>query len=641
MFAMTFFIVLFIVLMQFLWKYMDDLVGKGLGFGVLAELFFYAALSMIPMALPLAILLASLMSFGNLGEKSELTAIKASGIPLIQVMSPLIVLITIIAVGAFFFQNDVLPKAQVKMWTLLFSARQKSPELEIPEGSFYDQITGYNLYVKKKNPDTGMLYGAMIYDVGHGDNPTILLADSARLAFTPDMDYLYLHLWSGEQFENLREQNVNSNNIPFRRESFVDKELLIPFDANFNRLNEEGMRSQYVGKNISELRTSIDSLSRRVDSIGNRTADGFTTLAFPTLAPAMGQKIEIKHEDGKKIARSKKETEKKAVNPISLDSLLLALSPAQRDQVFSGAFALQSQRKSEQEFRAVQVGDEKGRLIRHRIELIKKYTLSVACIIFLFIGAPLGAIIRKGGLGAPMVISVMLFLVYYIIDNTGFKMAREGIWQAWAGMWLSTFVLLPLGIFVTYKAMNDSAVFNPDLYKTWARRLLGLPESRQVTRKEVVINDIDRPVVLADLDRLQRRSQAWLSRYSRRQSYRDYWMKPLRRHPVAVLGDETDALVAVLNDSRNLKIIDKLNDYPILMWLWIYCPFRSLKVRKVLMWFAPAGIIFYLLSIPYTRRLHDDITRIDKTTAALQGIIAEIVSTENSNDSDSSDSSAR
>ena len=512
------------------------------------------------------------------------------------------------------------------MWTLLFSARQKSPELEIPEGSFYDQITGYNLYVRKKNPDTGMLYGAMIYDVGHGDNPTILLADSARLAFTPDMDYLYLHLWSGEQFENLREQNMNSNNIPFRRESFVDKELLIPFDANFNRLNEEGMRSQYVGKNISELRTSIDSLSRRVDSIGNRTAEGFTTLAFPTLAPAMGQKVKVKYQGGKKIAEKQKEPGKKAVNPVSLDSLLLALSPAQRDQVFSGAFALQSQRKSEQEFRAVQVGDEKGRLIRHRIELIKKYTLSVACIIFLFIGAPLGAIIRKGGLGAPMVISVMLFLVYYIIDNTGFKMAREGIWQAWAGMWLSTFVLLPLGIFVTYKAMNDSAVFNPDLYKIWARRLLGLPEGRQVTRKEVVINDIDRPVVMAGLDRLQRRSQAWLKRYPRRQSYRDYWMNPLRRHPVAVLGDETDALVVVLNDSRNLKIIDKLNDYPILMWLWIYCPFRNLKVRKALMWSAPAGIIFYLLSIPYTRRLHDDITRIDKTTAALQGIIAEMIS---------------
>ena len=223
LFAMTFFIVLFIVLMQFLWKYIDDLVGKGLSVGVLAELFFYAAVSMVPMALPLAILLASLMTFGNFGEKFELTAMKASGISLLRVMQPLIIFIGFIAVGAFFFQNDVLPKAQVKMWTLLFSMKQKSPELEIPEGTFYDQIPGYNLFVKHKNQDTGMLYDVMIYDISHGgDNATILLSDSARLAFTPDMRYLYLHLMTGEQFENLREQTNIDRNVPFRRETFLD-----------------------------------------------------------------------------------------------------------------------------------------------------------------------------------------------------------------------------------------------------------------------------------------------------------------------------------------------------------------------------------------------------------------------------------
>ena len=212
LFAMTFFIVLFIVLMQFLWKYIDDLVGKGLSFGVLGELFFYAAVSMVPMALPLAILLASLMTFGNLGEKFELTAMKASGISLIRVMAPLIVTVGTIAVGAFFFQNDILPKAQVKMWTLLFSMRQKSPELEIPEEVFYDQIPGYNLYVKHKNRDTGMLYDVMIYDVSRGgDNATVITSDSARLALTPDMKYLYLRLWQGEQFENLRDQNSRAS----------------------------------------------------------------------------------------------------------------------------------------------------------------------------------------------------------------------------------------------------------------------------------------------------------------------------------------------------------------------------------------------------------------------------------------------
>ena len=180
---MTFFIVLFIVLMQFLWKYIDDLVGKGLSFDVLGELFFYAAVTLVPMALPLAILLASLMTFGNLGERSELTAIKASGISLLNVMKPLIILVMAIAVGAFFFQNDILPKAQVKMWTLLFSMKQKSPEVEIPEGVFTTRFPGYNLYVKSKNQQTGVLYDVMIYDISWGgDNSTILLADSARMA---------------------------------------------------------------------------------------------------------------------------------------------------------------------------------------------------------------------------------------------------------------------------------------------------------------------------------------------------------------------------------------------------------------------------------------------------------------------------
>lgn len=610
MFAMTFFIVLFIVLMQFLWMHMDDLIGKGLSVSVLGELFFYAALTMTPMALPLAILLASLMSFGNLGEKSELTAIKASGVSLLRVMAPLIVLISFIAVGAFFFQNNVLPKAQVKMWTLLFSARQKSPELEIPEGSFYDQITGYNLYVKSKNRETGMLYNTMIYDLSHGDNSTILLADSARLAFTPDMQYLYLHLWSGEQFENLRGQNSNSRNIPFRRESFADKELLIPFDANFNRLNEEGMRSQYVGKNISELRHSIDSLTRHIDSISTRNADGFQTQVFPVMSMSL-----VNTEQNDTLwTRAEK-------NSLSLDSMLLALTPAQRDGVFNAAYNLQQQRKGEQEFRAVQMKDEKLRLRRHHIELIKKFTLSVACIIFLFIGAPLGAIIRKGGLGAPMVISIMLFLIYYIIDNTGFKMAREGIWQPWAGMWLSTFILLPLGIFVTWKAMNDSAVFNADLYKEWFRCLLGLPEQRQITKKEVIINDLDPSLVNKGLAYLIRRSDAWLNVHKRRQSYRRYWMEPYRRHPIAVLGHRTDEFVKYMSDSRDLKIIDMLNHYPVLEWLWIYCPFRSLKVRKILMWFAPAGIIFYLVSLPYTHRLNDEVRRIGDTSRRLDAYL--------------------
>ncbi|MDE6174754.1 MAG: LptF/LptG family permease, partial [Duncaniella sp.] len=271
LFMMTFCICLFIVLMQFLWRYIDDLVGKGLGVDVIAELFFYAALTMIPMALPLAILLASLMTFGNLGEQFELTAMKASGISLLRTMAPLIVLMVMIATGAFFFQNDVLPVAQTKMWTLLYSMRQKSPELEIPEGVFYDQIPGYNLFVQEKNRETGVLYEMMIYDVSKGfENSSIILADSGKMSITPDKTHLFLRLWNGESFENIKDAGAsNMRNVPYRRESFSQKDIMLKFDANFNRMDEQGMRSQYVGKNMAELQASIDSMGHRVDSIGD------------------------------------------------------------------------------------------------------------------------------------------------------------------------------------------------------------------------------------------------------------------------------------------------------------------------------------------------------------------------------------
>jgi lipopolysaccharide export system permease protein len=609
LFAMTFFIVLFIVLMQFLWRYIDDLVGKGLSVGLLGELFFYAAVSMVPMALPLAILLASLMTFGNLGEKSELTAIKASGVSLVKAMSPLIVLISLVAVGAFFFQNDVLPRAQVKMWTLLFSARQKSPELEIPEGAFYDQIPGYSLYVKHKNRDTGMLHDVMIYNVQKGgENATILVADSARLAFTKDSRYLYLHLFQGEQFENLRDQKAGSANVPFRRESFLDKEVLIAFDNNFNRLDEGGMRSQYVGKNMQELQQSLDSLSVRIDSIGRDAGQQFDrNLAYMELARPSGSSKEAKPVSSAGEPSSAGVGVGANVAKLNLDSLLRSFEPSKLDGVFAGARSAMGRQKMEVEFRALQMNDEWKRFRRHQIELIKKFTLSVACIIFLFIGAPLGAIIRKGGLGTPLVISVLLFLFYYIIDNTGYKLARDGHWVVWVGMWLSTFVLLPLGIFVTYKAMNDSAVFNPDLYREWLRRRLGLPESRHVPLKEVIINDIPTGVAVAYAENLMLDSFAWLTTHKSRPSYAAYWSGIYIPGDIDRIGEEADKLVTLLSDSRDPVVIDRLNRFPTTRSLWILCPAKNPGLRKLLKWVFPVGALLYLLSLPYARRVYNEI----------------------------------
>lgn len=610
LFAMTFFIVLFIVLMQFLWRYIDDLVGKGLSIDVIGELFFYAAVSMVPMALPLAILLASLMTFGNLGEKFELTAMKASGISLLRVMAPLIVLIGGVAVGAFFFQNDVLPKAQVKMWTLLFSMRQKSPELEIPENVFYDQIPGFNLYVTKKNRDTGMLHGVTIYDVSGGaDNASVITADSALLAFTPDMRYLYLHLYHGEQFENLRDQNQRGSgiNTPFRRESFIDKQVLIPFDANFNRLDEEGMRKQYVGKNIAELRQTMDSVSRRIDSIGRMETpvlmrSELSMIADNRRASEGTFPVKVNFED---------------VNPLKIDTLIKGLDDRRQLEIYNSAASISKRRQEMLVFRAQMMADEKKNLRRHDIELIKKFTLSVACIIFFFIGAPLGAIIRKGGLGTPLVISILLFLIYYIIDNTGYKMARDGRVEVWIGMWLSTFILAPLGVYVTRTAMNDSAVWDKDKYIAFLRRLVGARGRRSIASKEVIINEISPATAIDMLRRLSREASALGERYAKLLSYKKYWLTGISAQRVKILARHLEKTIIYLSDSRDPQVIGKLADFPVLRQVWAYHPSHNRKLSIAMMIFFPAGLPVYFAGLQAQKDLRSDCRQIAERCATL------------------------
>lgn len=679
LFAMTFFIVLFIVLMQFLWRYIDDLVGKGFSIGVLAELFFYAAVSMVPMALPLAILLASLMTFGNLGEKFELTAMKASGISLIRVMSPLTVLISLVAVGAFFFQNNVLPHAQVKMWTLLFSMRQTSPELEIPEGVFYDQITGYNLYVEKKNRDTGMLYNVMIYDASNGgDNATILLADSARLAMAPDLKHLFLHLYTGEQFENLRDQSSGTAGfVPFRRESFQDKQILIPFDAGFSRMDEEGMRNQYVGKNMTQLLATIDSLTYRVDSIGKENTEYIENYVLPTYAVVKrkdksetkvaevseiteentGRNPEHTSEDrtpggpqgpvseensrdvrNSEVAHMENRVEKptgkkeKTYNPVrtfSVDSLLQKIGTDRARDLISGAQGISRNHQSELEFKALYMYEEKKSIRRHGIELYRKFTLSVACLIFFFIGAPLGAIIRKGGLGTPLVISIILFLVYYIIDNAGYKMARDGRWPVWAGMWLSSVILAPLGVYVTWKAMNDSVIFNKDLYVNLIRKILGIRGERHVDYKEVVMNEFnasvthDKAVETTDICRaLLKRIPALLPSLNPMKCIRAYVRYCISGLPSSMtrrLPALIDETVEELTDSRNTKLLGLLPKYPVVRNLWVYRPVHIKWGGIVLAVVFPIGIPVWCAGIFQLRILRKDlqaVKEISETVAA-------------------------
>lgn len=618
LFAMTFFICLFIVLMQFLWRSIDDLVGKGLGIGVIAELFFYAALTMIPMALPLAILLASLMTFGNLGERFELTAMKASGVSLIKTMRPLIVLIGIIAVAAFFFQNNVLPIAQTKMYTLFFSVRQKSPELEIPEGVFYDQIPGFNIYVKSKGRDTGTLHEIMIYDMSKGfDNASIILADSGRLAMTEDKTHLILRLWQGESFENLTEAGGNMKNVPYRRESFDDKEILLKFDSNFNRMDEEGMRNQYVGKNITELQATIDSLGARVDSIGRSYA------RIAAAQPYMGltYRSAVPGPEGEAVESMAPDVEMK--QPVNVDSVLHGSTSGYRLAYLNAALNAARRQKQDFEFKSLTISDERRIVRRHGIEMHKKFTLSFACIIFFFIGAPLGAIIRKGGLGMPLVISVFLFIFYYIIDNTGFKQAREGRWGVFEGIWFSSAVLLPLGVFFTYKAVNDSAVFNRDAYVNFLRRLLGRHEKRALTMKEVIIDEVDVPETVASIRALRSEIATSLAEWPERQSYVDYWLNGYSRSRLRDISSREEALVDNLSNSRDRHVIMKLNELPVLRSLWLYHPTGVRWVAWGAIALFPLGVPLWLAGRYAQRTLRSELRMVDSVSGQLETLITD------------------
>ena len=618
LFLMTFCICLFIVLMQFLWRFIDDLVGKGLEMSVIAELFFYAALTMVPMALPLSILLASLMLFGNLGERFELTAMKASGVSLIKSMRPLIVLITLVAIGAFFFQNYVLPKAQVKMWTLVFSVRQKSPELDIPEGVFYDQIDGYSVFVKQKNLETGRLYDLMIYDVSQGfNNSSIILADSGKLSFTSDKRHLFLKLWQGEQFENLRDQQVATAGAPYRRESFSLKEIMIPFDANFNRMNDSTMRKQYVGKNITELRHTIDSVKVRLDSVGRVFGESLQDVSY------VGVDNFIRKSDGHGNVVKKPAPLVKLKKPVDVDAAFAGKSLADKQRYIAYALDRARQMKNEYEFKSFSLSEDKKEIRRHQIEMHKKFTLSIACLIFFFIGAPLGAIIRKGGIGVPIVISVLLFVVYYIIDTLGYKLARDGRAAVWEGIWASTAVLLPLGVVLTYKAVNDSAVFNADAYIAFFKRLVGKAAMRQIEMKEVAMVDVVDDKAIEMLSGLKADAEAICSKHKRRQRYFIYWTRGMNSEQLNDLSVRLEQLVEYLSNSKNTLVILKLMDYPFLKFNWFVCPTRNQKLSRLLMLFVPVGIVAYIIGVRQQRKLLVDLKKVATVSDELINIFNE------------------
>ncbi len=611
LFAGTFFISLFVLMMQFLWRYIDELIGKGLSMEVLAEFFWYMALIMVPQALPLAILLSSLITYGNLGESSELTAIKAAGVSLIQSFKGLIVVSVLIALGSFYFQNNVAPHAQMKLAQLMISMKQKSPELEIPEGVFYNGIPQTNLYVERKDMTTGKLYNIMIYRMTSSyEDQAIILADSGMLQSTAEKKHLVMNLWSGEWFENMRSEELSgSASVPYRRETFIHKKLVIDFDGNFSLTDAAGISSNARTKSLDQISQGIDSLNQMYDSIGKVYYKD--ACSFYYKQKELGERQQA-------LAVKQAQSEQ-----FDIDSLYSKLRPAQKRQALDRALSVVQQERSDLEFKSMITSEGDKEIRQHQIEYINKFTLSLVCIIFFFIGAPLGAIIRKGGLGVPIIVSVIVFIIYYILDNTGYRMARQGSWAIWFGKGLSSAVLIPTAIFITYKANKDSAVFNMDAYRTLFMRMLGLRTRRHISSKEVIIHT---PDYLQDAEALRTISEEVTS-YA--QAYKltlpPHFVKTFfvyrPDHQIEQINDKLEAVIEDLSNTRNRVVLTELNKYPVLAVKAHTRPFEHKWLNVAAAIIVPLGLFLYFRMWRFRLRLHRDLKAI---IAANDAIIKEV-----------------
>lgn len=609
----AFFICLFVFMMQFTWRYIDELIGKGLSLDILGQFFWYMGITLIPMSLPLAILLASLITFGNMGEQLELLSMKAAGVPLVRIMRPILMLVIVFTGMSFYFQNKTAPDAQISLRTLLFSMKQAQPAVEIPEGVFYNEIPNLNLYVQRKNAETGMLYQTIIYKTDQGfDRAQIVLADSGRLEMTADKLHLRLDLWNGEQFENLQSQGMSmmqSANVPFDRETFAYKRFLIDFDSNFSMMDKNMLRDMPQAKSMWEIEASVDSMNAELDSIGKIYYRDVSQRWFD------------KRIMSKKIAATLR-----AAKPLPFDSILARTSPS--DVRTARQMALNTVRlvNSELEWKslAAQTGDNQIR--RHWVEWHQKMTLSLACLLFFFIGAPLGAIIRKGGLGLPAVISVLIFIFYYIINTSGMKMARDGSWNMVYGMWISSVVLLPFGVFLTYKANKDSVVFNAEMYLNFFRALLGLRTSRHLNRKEVIIHDPDYARMSEQLDALRDdcREYARVSRLKSAPSYVDVFFRHNTDHHVEEIGGRLEAIVEELSNAKDPRIVSMLNSFPVVYVHAHTSPFEGNRANKIAGVFFPLGFVLWCRIWRFRFRLLRDMKQITETCERLSPLLRHV-----------------
>ncbi|OFQ23708.1 hypothetical protein HMPREF2955_06675 [Prevotella sp. HMSC073D09] len=596
LFLGTFFICLFVLMMQFLWRYVDELVGKGLTIEVLAQFFWWMGLMMVPQALPLAILLSSLITFGNLGESSELTAIKSAGISLTRTFSSLVVVSCLISATSFVFQNNIGPYSTIKLSQLLVSMKQKNPELEIPEGVFYDGIPNSNIYVQKKDVKTGKFYGIMIYRMSNSyEDSEIILADSGMLQTTAEKQHLLLTLWNGEWFSNQAQEVGRDAAAPFRRETFLEKKTLIDFNGDFDMTDAALFSGDARGKGLAKLYRDLDSLQHNNDSIGRVFYNEVQMSYYNTSGLSRTDTLAAIKEAGKKT--------------FNVDSAFARLNNDGKRSVLGIARSQVQAVDADLEFKAM-VTEDANRMIRqHKIEMYKKFVLSLSCLIFFFIGAPLGTIIRKGGLGIPVIVSVLVFIVYYILDNSGYQMARRGIWAIWFGELLATMVLVPLAVFVTYKANKDSAVFNFDAYRNLLMNLLGMRQKRNVMAKEVIINEPDYCRDAELLSEVTERAQAYAEahRLKTAPNVKRVFFEYQADNEMEEINRLLETTIDDLGNTRDKAILNLLNEYPIMSVKAHTRPFNRQWLNAVAAILVPVGLVLYVRMWRFRLRLLKDL----------------------------------
>ena len=607
LFVGTFFICQFVLMMQFVWRYVDELIGKGLSVEILAQFFWNMALMLVPQALPLAILLSSLITFGNLGESYELTAIKSAGISLMQSFRSLIAITLVVCGVSFYFQNNIGPEANMKLSQLLISMKQKSPELMIPEGIFYDGIPNCNIYVQKKNVETGKLYGMMIYRMtGSYEDQAIILADSGMMQTTAEKKHLLLTLWSGEWFENMQSSEFgNSASVPYRRESFVAKQIVLDFDGDFNMQDAASLANNAKGKGLRQIFHDMDSINQVYDSIGRSYYDDAKRVYFYNASLNKADSL-----NAVKMAKADK---------TNFDSLFGKKSvDVQKNSVNDALNSVQG-RVSDLEFRSMITSDGDRLLRMHKIEAINKFTLALQCLLFFFIGAPLGAIIRKGGLGYPILISVLVFIVYYILDNSGYRMARGGMWAVWFGKGLAPVALTPIAIFVTYKANKDSVVFNADLYKEFFMRLLGLRLKRHVFAKEVIINDPDYANDAITLKQMNADIDAYSKehRLVSAPNIIDVFFKYKKDNEIERISEVLESVIEDLANTKDKILLHEMNKYPILATKAHTRPFAHKWLNIIAGVLVPVGAVLYIRMWTFRLRLYRDLRQIRQTNQAI------------------------